>query len=166
MAFAEAVTAAGGGAHMAAALETNPGKISRLQNTDNTPVAMSERLYLKAGEVIKADRLAGAPIMLSALAALEGYEIQAADRHVAPKGMHQHLSTLAKEFGQAVTEMADGDALSIAKARRIRTELQDLVNRARDCIAECDQIMSGEKQTLWLAQGTDRDVKFGKKDRA
>jgi hypothetical protein len=144
IAFAEAVHRCGKGANAAAILETNEGKISRLQNIENTERAASERVYLKAAEAVRIDRLAGEPIVLSAMAALEGYEITAADRHSKPLGMHRHLSVLAKEFGEACTQMAEG-ADSVSKAKRIRAELQELVNRARDCIAECDHVIAGEK---------------------
>jgi hypothetical protein len=144
LAFAEAVHACGKAANAAAVLQTNEPKISRLQNIENTERAASERAYLKAADVVRIDRLAGLPIMLNALAALEGCTVQSADRHAAPKGMPHHMSALAKEFGEAVREMADG-ADSIAKARRIRAELQDLANRVNDCISECDSVIAGEK---------------------
>lgn len=149
LAFSEAVQACGKAANAAAVLQTNEPKISRLQNIENTEHAAAERAYLKAADVVRVDRLAGAPIMLSAMAALEGYEIEKADRPVVDlQGMHKHLSTLAKEFSEACAEMADHGPVSVAKARRIRSELQDLVNRGRDAVAECDQIIAGEKPKL------------------
>ncbi len=62
--------------------------------------------------------------------------------------MHAHLSHLAKEFGEAVSELHEGGTPSVAKARRIRKEIQDLVDRANDCITECDHIIAGEKPKL------------------
>lgn len=146
IAFTEAVQRCGKGANAAAVMETNEGKISRLQNIENTEHAAAERAYLKMSEAVRIDRLAGAPVMLAAMAALEGYEIEKADRKTDVNGMHRHLSVLAKEFSEACAEMADGGPISITKARRIRSELQDVVNRGRDCIAECDQIISGSAE--------------------
>jgi DNA-binding transcriptional regulator YdaS (Cro superfamily) len=145
-AFATCVDAVGGGKNMAAVLGYDEPKISRLQNCENTETQAATRAWLRANEIVKADLLAGQPIILSALAALEGCTVQRAERNsMAGWDVHKHLSCLAKEFGEAVNEMSDGGAPSIAKARRIRSEIQDLVNRGNDCIAELDLIIAGSK---------------------
>ncbi len=148
-AFARCVDQCGGGANMAAALETHVQKISKLQNIQNTPVAAAERTYLRVSDLVRADMLAGEPLMLRELARLEGCTITPAVEQGAPIGdMHTHLSRIAKEFSEAVNELHEGGTPSISKARRIRKEIQDVVDRANDCIAECDHIIAGEKPRI------------------
>ncbi len=147
-AFKECVQAVGGARNMGALLAYDEPKISRLHNCENTEVAASSRAWLRIGEAVRADICAGSPIMLSAMAALEGYSINQAERTREPRDMHEHLASLAKEFSEAVNELATGGIPSPAKARRIRTELQDVINKANDCIAECDHIIAGEKPRI------------------
>ncbi len=147
-AFANCVRTVGGGKNMAALLIMDEPKISRLQNTENTELAATSRAWLRLGDAVRADICAGSPIMLSAMAALEGYSINPAERTKEGRDMHEHLASLAKEFSEAVNELATGGIPSPAKARRIRTELQDVINKANDCIAECDHIIAGEKPKL------------------
>src|SRR6185369_12442340 len=129
-AFADCIDSVGGAKNMGAALGYDEPKISRLHNYENSETAATTRAWLRAGEAVKADLLAGAPIILSAMAALEGCTVTRADRNASSDwDVHKHLSHLAKEFGEAVAELSDGTAPSIAKARRIRSEIQDLVNR-------------------------------------
>ena len=74
----------------AAVLETNTGKICLLENTENTPSAGAARMYLKASEAVKLDRLAGAPFILEAMARLEGFELTRAESGIAAEGMKRY----------------------------------------------------------------------------
>ncbi len=147
-AFASCVRAVGGGKNMAALLIMDEPKISRLQNTENTELAATSRAWLRLGDAVRADICAGSPIMLSAMAALEGHRVIRADRNAEPRDMHSHLAELLREFSEAVSEMSSGGVPSIAKAKSIRSELVDVENKIHDIKAELDHIIAGEKPKL------------------
>lgn len=135
----------------AAVLETNTGKICLLENTENTPSAGAARMYLKASEAVKLDRLAGAPFILEAMARLEGFELTRAESGVAAEGMGQHLVAIAKKFADALAEMADAardNNTSISEAKRIHAALHDAICRMQDAMAECERTIAGEKPKL------------------
>lgn len=135
----------------AAVLETNTGKICRLENTDNSPTAASERMYLKASEAVKLDRLAGAPFILEAMARLEGFELTRAEPGIAAEGMSQHLVAIAKKFADALAEMATAardNNTSVSEAKRIHSALHDLICCEQDVMRECERIIAGEKPKL------------------
>lgn len=148
----KSVQAAGGQASMAAALETNTGKISRLCNISNDLNAQKERLYLKASEALKIDALAGQPFILEALAARLGFRIVRDDQAATDANLHKQIPTLIKEFGEALLEAAqavsDGNA-SKSDAKRVYDELQGAIDAAKASQAVCISVMVGQaKPTL------------------
>jgi hypothetical protein len=137
----------------AAVLETNPGRISRLENIENTPNAASERLYLRASEVVLVDRLAGAPYVLEALCALEGRELAPiAEQGVADEGMPAHSAALLKEFAEALEDMSRAirKGMTPALAKQLYDNLQDVIDRAKDTQAECYRTICQNKPSQVL----------------
>lgn len=155
LATARAVDAAGGGARAAAALGCNEGKVSLLQNIENTAGAQAARRHLKASEVVVLDGLAGAPFILEAIADAAGYRLAPkVEQGVAAEGVIQHLSGITKEVSEALAVMADASRKStpsVTDARRIHSELQDVIDRAKEAQAEMARHLAGEKSNLKLA---------------
>lgn len=142
----------------AAVLETNPARISRLENIENTPNAASERLYLKASEVVLLDRLAGAPYLLEAICSLEGRELApVAEQGVADEGMSAHSAALLKEFAEALDDMSRAirKGMTPTLAKGLYDNLQDVIDRAKDTQAECYRTICQNKpsQVLKAVQG-------------
>jgi hypothetical protein len=150
----KAVQAAGGQASIAAALETNTGKISRLSNISNDLNAQKERLYLKASEAVKIDALAGSPFILEAMAARLGFRVVRDDQSCTDTDLHKQIPTLIKEFGEALLEAAeavnDGNA-SKADAKRVYDELQGAVDAAKAAQAVCISVMVGQAKPILKA---------------
>lgn len=131
----------------AALLETNPARISRLENTDNTENAAAERLYLKASEAVRLDLLAGFPYIIGAMAKAQGFELRKLEQGVAEEGMSRHLAAIAKEVGELLSEMADAasdNRTTVAEAHRIYGCLTDVFARLRDAMSECERVIAGD----------------------
>ncbi len=152
-AFSESVQLVGGGKNMAALLHMDEPKISRLQNIENNEVAASQRAYLRMADAVRCDQLAGKPLMLSAMAALEGCTITRARRDDQPLDMHTHLTELLREFSEAMNEMREGGVPSVAKARRISAEVIDVINKCQDIVAECQHIIAGDNKPRLVEGG-------------
>lgn len=134
---------------VAALLETDAARICRLENTENTEHAAADRRYLKASEAVKMDRLAGRPYIIGRMAALVGYSVHKLEAGVAAEGMHKHLACIAKEFGEALTEMADAAAdnkTTIAEAKAIYASLHDARAKIEDAMCECERVIAGEQR--------------------
>lgn len=147
LATARSVEAGGGGARAAAALGCNESKVSLLQNLENTASAQAARRHLKACEVPILDGLAGEPFILEAIAKESGYRvIREVERNVAAEGLMQHSSGITKEFSEALAAMAEASRKvvpSATDARRIHSELQDVIDRAKEAQAEMARHMAG-----------------------
>lgn len=147
LATARGVDAAGGGARVAAALGCTESKVSLLQSLENTASAQAARRHLKACEIPVIDALAGAPFVLEAVAKECGYRVvRDVERNVAAEGVVQHLSGITKEVSEALAAMADASRKatpSVSDARRIHSELQDVIDRAKEAQAEMVRHIAG-----------------------
>lgn len=147
LALARSVDAAGGGARVAAALGCSESKVSLLQNIENTASAQAARRHLKACEIPIVVGLAGAPDVLEAVAKECGYRVvREVERNVAAEGLMEHSSGITKEFSEALTAMAEASRKAVPSpndARRIHSELQDVIDRAKEAQAEMARHMAG-----------------------